>query len=304
VALEAHFEQTIRTEIEFSGVGLHSGALVSMRLVPAPAGSGIVFRRTDLDNFEIAAIGRNVAKVSYATSLMRQSVLIQTTEHLLSALIGIGVDNVIVEVDNLEVPILDGSALPYVQAFHSTGLKQQRRKREYLKILKEIEVRDGSKFIGVYPGSGYGIHYTIDFPQPIGYETFTGDLASGDYAQFIAPARTFGFKEDEPMLRDMGLIRGVSDESAIILTRQGVENGPLRFADEFVRHKVLDLIGDLALAGRRIQGRVVAERAGHAMHTALVQRLMRDRSAWELAHGYDEVTEPERVTAHLQHATA
>jgi UDP-3-O-[3-hydroxymyristoyl] N-acetylglucosamine deacetylase len=304
VALEAHFEQTIRTEIEFSGVGLHSGAPVSMRLVPAPAGSGIVFRRTDLDNFEIAAIGRNVAKVSYATSLMRQSVLIQTTEHLLSALIGIGVDNVIVEVDNLEVPILDGSALPYVQAFHSTGLKQQRRKREYLKILKEIEVRDGSKFIGVYPGSGYGIHYTIDFPQPIGYETFTGDLASGDYAQFIAPARTFGFKEDEPMLRDMGLIRGVSDESAIILTRQGVENGPLRFADEFVRHKVLDLIGDLALAGRRIQGRVVAERAGHAMHTALVQRLMRDRSAWELAHGYDEVTEPERVTAHLQHATA
>jgi UDP-3-O-[3-hydroxymyristoyl] N-acetylglucosamine deacetylase len=275
-----------------------------MRLVPAPAGSGIVFRRTDLDNFEIAAIGRNVAKVSYATSLMRQSVLIQTTEHLLSALIGIGVDNVIVEVDNLEVPILDGSALPYVQAFHSAGLKQQRRKREYLKILKEIEVRDGSKFIGVYPGSGYGIHYTIDFPQPIGYETFTGDLASGDYAEFIAPARTFGFKEDEPMLRDMGLIRGVSDESAIILTRQGVENGPLRFADEFVRHKVLDLIGDLALAGRRIQGRVVAERAGHAMHTALVQRLMRDRSAWELAHGYDEVTEPERVMAHLQHATA
>jgi UDP-3-O-[3-hydroxymyristoyl] N-acetylglucosamine deacetylase len=304
VVLEAHFEQTIRTEIEFSGVGLHSGAPVSMRLVPAPAGSGIVFRRTDLDNFEIAAIGRNVAKVSYATSLMRQSVLIQTTEHLLSALIGIGVDNVIVEVDNLEVPILDGSALPYVQAFHSTGLRQQRRKREYLKILKEIEVRDGSKFIGVYPGSGYGIHYTIDFPQPIGYETFTGDLAGGDYAQFIAPARTFGFKEDEPMLRDMGLIRGVSDESAIILTRQGVENGPLRFADEFVRHKVLDLIGDLALAGRRIQGRVVAERAGHAMHTALVQRLMRDRSAWELAHGYDEVTEPERVTAHLQHATA
>jgi len=224
---------------------------------------------------------------------MRQSVLISTTEHLLSALIGFGVDNVIVEVDNLEVPILDGSALPYVEAFHSVGLKQQRRKREYLRILKEVEVRDGSKFIGVYPGSGYGIEYTIDFPQPIGYERFTGDLATGDYVNLIAPARTFGFKEDEAMLRDMGLIRGVSDESAIILSRNGVENGPLRFHDEFVRHKVLDLIGDLALAGRRIQGRVVAERAGHAMHTALVQRLMRDRSAWELAHGYDEVAEPE-----------
>jgi len=300
VGLEAHFERTIRSEIEFSGVGLHSGAPVSMRLVPAPAGSGIVFRRIDLDNFEIPAIGRNVAKVSYATSLMRGSVLISTTEHLLSALIGYGVDNVIVEVDNLEVPILDGSAFPYVQAFHSVGLKQQRRRREYIKILKEVEVRDGSKFIGVYPGSGYGIRYTIDFPQPIGYEMFTGDLAVGDYVEQIAPARTFGFKEDEAMLRDMGLIRGVSNESAIILSRQGVENGPLRFPDEFVRHKVLDLIGDLALAGRRIQGRVVAERAGHAMHTALVQRLLRDRSAWELAHGYDEVPEPERVKGHLQ----
>ena len=304
MALEAHFEQTIRSEIEFSGVGLHSGAPVSMRLVPAPAGSGIVFRRTDLDNFEIAAIGRNVAKVSYATSLMRGSVLISTTEHLLSALIGFGVDNVIAEVDNLEVPILDGSALPYVQAFHSVGLKQQRRRREYIKILKEVEVREGSKFIGVYPGSGYGIRYIIDFPQPIGYETFTGDLATGDYVKLIAPARTFGFKEDEAMLRNMGLIRGVSDASAIIVSRQGVENGPLRFSDEFVRHKVLDLIGDLALAGRRIQGRVVAERAGHAMHTALVQRLMRDRSAWEMAHGYDEVAEPEKVTARLQPAHA
>ena len=259
-----------------------------MRLVPAPAGSGIVFRRTDLDGFEIPAIGRNVAKGSYATSLMRGSVLISTTEHLLSALIGFGVDNVIVEVDNLEIPILDGSALPYVEAFQSVGLKQQRRRREYLRILKEVEVREGGKFIGVYPGTGYGIDYTIDFPQPIGSARFQGDLESGDYARLIAPARTFGFKEDEPKLRDMGLIRGASEECVIILTTQGVQNGPLRFADEFVRHKVLDLIGDLALAGRRIQGRVVAERAGHAMHTALVQRLMRDRSAWELAHVYDE----------------
>jgi UDP-3-O-[3-hydroxymyristoyl] N-acetylglucosamine deacetylase len=288
LAQNAHPEQTIRSEIEFRGVGLHSGAEVSMRLVPAPAGSGIVFRRTDLDGFEIPATGRNVAKVSYATSLMRGSVLISTTEHLLSALIGFGVDNVIVEVDNLELPILDGSALPYVEAFQSVGLKQQRRRREYLRILKEVEVREGGKFIGVYPGTGYGIDYTIDFPQPIGSARFQGDLESGDYARLIAPARTFGFKEDEPKLRDMGLIRGASEECVIILTTQGVQNGPLRFADEFVRHKVLDLIGDLALAGRRIQGRVVAERAGHAMHTALVQRLMRDRSAWELAHVYDE----------------
>ncbi len=274
-----------------------------MRLVPALAGSGIVFRRTDLDNFEIPATGRNVAKVSYATSLMRGSVLISTTEHLLSALIGFGVDNVIVEVDNLELPILDGSALPYVEAFQSVGLKQQRRRREYLRILKNVEVRDGSKFIGVYPGSGYRIDYSIDFPQPIGSATFHGDLDTGDYARLIAPARTFGFKEDEPKLRNMGLIRGASDECVIVLTRQGVQNGPLRFADEFVRHKVLDLIGDLALAGRRIQGRVVAERAGHAMHTALVQRLMRDRSAWELAHLFEETPHPSVQSAEAEAST-
>jgi UDP-3-O-[3-hydroxymyristoyl] N-acetylglucosamine deacetylase len=299
---KAHTEQTIRSEIEFRGVGLHSGAEVSMRLVPAPAGSGIVFRRTDLDGFEIPANGRNVAKVSYATSLMRGSVLISTTEHLLSALIGFGVDNVIVEVDNLELPILDGSALPYVEAFQAVGLKQQRRRREYMRILREVEVREGEKFIGVYPGTGYGIDYSIDFPQPIGSARFQGDLETGDYARLIAPARTFGFKEDEPMLRNMGLIRGASAECAIILTRNGVVNGPLRFDDEFVRHKVLDLIGDLALAGRRIQGHVVAERAGHAMHTALVQKLLRDRSAWELVHLYDEVAERDALGEMLPEA--
>ena len=299
----AHPEQTIRSEIEFRGVGLHSGADVSMRLVPAPAGSGIVFRRTDLDGFEIPATGRNLAKVSYATSLMRGSVLISTTEHLLSALIGFGVDNVIVEVDNLELPILDGSALPYVEAFQAVGLKQQRRRREYIRILKQVEVRDGSKFIGVYPGSGYGIDYIIDFPPPIGCEQLSTDLETGDYASQIAPARTFGFREDEPKLRDMGLIRGATDACCIILTAQGVQNPPLRFPDEFVRHKVLDLIGDLALAGRRIQGRVIAERAGHAMHTALVQRLLRDRSAWELAYGYDGIPHPAEVDAGMLRAT-
>ncbi len=263
-----------------------------MRLLPAPAGSGIVFRRVDLDDFEIPANGRNVARVSYATSLMRQSVLISTTEHLLSALIGYGIDNVIVELDNLEVPILDGSARPYIDAFRSSGLRQQRRRREYLRILKPVEVTEntehGVKFIGVYPGHGYQIDYSIDFPSPIGRERFVGDLAAGAYADLIAPARTFGFREDEPMLRDMGLIRGATDDCAIIIGNARVQNGPLRFADEFVRHKVLDLIGDLALAGRRIQGRVVAERAGHAMHTALVRKLLKDRSAWELACGFDE----------------
>ncbi len=279
----AHLEQTIAESLEFNGVGLHSGAPVTMRLLPAPAGSGIVFRRTDLDDFEIPAIGRNVAKVSYATSLMRQGVLISTTEHLLSAFVGMGIDNVIVELDNLELPILDGSALPYVEAFERGGIRTQRRQREYIRVLKPVEVREGDKFIGVYPGSGYRIEYSIDFPAPIGKQQTSVDLAAETYGSLIAAARTFGYKSDEKKLREMGLIRGAGPESAIILGPNGPENGPLRFRDEYVRHKVLDLIGDLALAGHRIEGKVIAERAGHFMHTALVSRLMKDRSAWVLA---------------------
>ena len=276
-------EQTIADSIELAGVGLHSGAPVEMRLLPAPAGSGIVFRRTDLDNFEIAANGRNVAKVSYATSLMRQGVLISTTEHVLSALVGMGIDNVILELNNLELPILDGSALAYVEAIHAVGIRTQRRRREVIRILKPLEVREGNKFIGVYPGSGYRITYDIDFLAPIGQQSTMIDLNANTYGELIAPARTFGYKKDEKARRNMGLIRGASAENAIVLGPDGPENGPLRLDDEYVKHKVLDLIGDLALAGRRIEGHVVAERAGHAMHTALVSRLMKDRSAWELA---------------------
>lgn len=282
MAHAVHMEHTIAAPVDFSGVGLHSGAPVNVRLLPAPAGSGVVFRRTDLDNFEIPATGRNVAKVSYATSLMRQGVLISTTEHLLSALIGMGIDNVIVEIDNLELPILDGSAQPYVEAFLQVGIRTQRRRREYIRVLRPVEVREGDKFIGVYPGSGYRIQYSIDFPAPIGKQSASIDLAAETYGTSIAAARTFGYVADEQRLRDMGLIRGAGPENAIILGPQGPQNGPLRYDDEYVRHKVLDLIGDLALAGHRIEGRVVAERAGHAMHTALVSRLMKDRSAWEL----------------------
>lgn len=278
------FEKTIRNAVECSGVGLHSGAPVKLRIQPAPAGTGVVFRRTDLDDFEVPATGRNVAKVSYATSLMRKGVLISTTEHLLSAFIGTGVDNAIVELDNLELPILDGSAKPFVDMVQSVGLKQQRRKRSYMRIRKELEVREGGKFIGVYPveDDSYCVTYSIDFPHPlIGKTAFEVDLSRDLYTRDIAPARTFGFLHEAEAMRNMGLIRGASEQNAIVLTREGVKNGPLRYPDEFVRHKVLDLIGDLALLGHRILGRIVADRAGHAMHTALVSRLLRDQSAWE-----------------------
>ncbi|HET6934569.1 MAG TPA: UDP-3-O-acyl-N-acetylglucosamine deacetylase [Candidatus Angelobacter sp.] len=275
------FEQTVRVPVSTQGIGLHSGAPVSLRILPAPAGTGIVFRRTDLDGFEIEAVGRNVARVSYATSLQKKGVLISTTEHLLSAFIGIGLDNAIVELDNLELPILDGSARPFMELVLQAGLKQQRRKRAYLRILREVEVRDGNKFIAAYPASGYSVAYKIDFAQPIGKQSFEIDLAGGLYRTEVAAARTFGFLREEQAMRNMGLIRGASEENVIVVTENGVKNGPLRFPDEFVRHKVLDLIGDLALLGNQIIGRIVADRAGHAMHTALVSRLLRDRSLWE-----------------------
>lgn len=275
-------EQTINDAVETRGVGLHSGVRVNLRILPAPPGTGIVFKRVDLDGFIVEAVSRNVAKVSYATSLMKRGVLISTTEHLLSAFIGCGIDNAIVELDNLELPLLDGSAQPYVDMVQSAGLKRQRRKRTYLRILRGIEVREGNKFIGVYPADRYSVYYRINFPHPlIGESEFEVDLSDGAYARDIAAARTFGFLEDEKKLKDMGLVRGATMENCLVLTRDRLLNGPLRYPDEFVRHKVLDLIGDLALLGRRIIGRVVADRAGHAMHTALVSRILKDSSLWE-----------------------
>jgi UDP-3-O-[3-hydroxymyristoyl] N-acetylglucosamine deacetylase len=253
-----------------------------MRILPAAPGTGIVFHRVDLDGFEIEAVSRNVARVSYATSLMKKGVLISTTEHLLSAFIGLGVDNAIVEIDNLELPILDGSALPFVDLIQQAGIRKQRRPRKYLKILREVEMRERNKFISVYPANSYSVSYSIDFPHPlIGKETFQVELSNGSYLRKIAAARTFGSREDEKAMRNMGLIRGASRENCIVLTRDGIENGPLRFPDEFVRHKVLDLVGDLALLGKPILGRIVADRAGHAMHTALVSRILRDKTLWE-----------------------
>jgi UDP-3-O-[3-hydroxymyristoyl] N-acetylglucosamine deacetylase len=264
--------------------------------VPAPPGTGIVFRRTDLDGFEVEAVSRNVARVSYATSLMKKGVLISTTEHILSAFIGMGIDNAIVELDNLELPILDGSARPFVQMIQKAGVRRQRRPRKYLRIRHELEMREGNKFIGVYPADSYSVSYSINFPHPlIGKETFEVTLSNGSYLRQIAGARTFGSRQDEQAMRNMGLIRGASRENCIVLTRDGMENGPLRFADEFVRHKVLDLVGDLALLGKQILGKVVADRAGHAMHTALVSRILRDKTLWEEVTSAEDERTPDEV---------
>lgn len=293
-------EQTIRASVECSGVGLHSGAPVTLRILPAPPGTGIVFRRTDLDGFEVEAVSRNVARVSYATSLMKKGVLISTTEHLLSALVGMGIDNAIVELDNLELPILDGSALPFVELIRRAGIRRQRRPRTYIRMVRALELTEGRKFIGIYPSDRYSVSYTINFPHPlIGHESRSLELTNGQYVSTIAPARTFGFLDEAEAMRQQGLIRGASKENALVLTREGLVNPPLRFTDEFVRHKILDLIGDLALIGRQVLGNVVADRAGHAMHTALVSRLLRDQTLWEET----TVSEDESAAALPQEAT-
>lgn len=278
------YQNTIARPVSAEGIGLHTGVSVHVRLLPAPSDTGIVFKRSDLDGFSIKANAKNVARVSYATSLMRKGVLISTTEHLLSALAAAKIDNVFIEIDNLEVPIMDGSSLPFLRLVRQAGLKRQRAGRTYAKILKPVEVVDGLKRIAVYPADDFKITYRIVFNHPlIGEQERSFSMNPSAYESGIAPARTFGFIDEVEMLRKSGLVRGGSLENAIVLTKTGVMNPEgLRFPDEFCRHKILDLIGDLAMFGRPLVGHVVADRAGHAMHIALVSRLLREKSAWKI----------------------
>jgi len=289
------FQHTLAQAAEISGIGLHSAVPVGIRMLPAGANRGIVFRRTDLDNFDIPASWKHIARVSYATSLMRRGVLISTTEHILSALVGMGVDNAVIEINSLELPIVDGSAKPFVEMVQKAGRKKQRAPRIYLKVLQPVEVVERAKRIAILPYSGFRITSCIDFPhQLVGRQCMDIELEADSYARDIAPARTFGFLDELPVMKDMGLIRGGSLANAVVFTRDAVMNAEgLRFADECCRHKVLDLIGDLALIGYPLLGHVVAERAGHAMHTALVLKLVRDPALWELTSWEAEGVESE-----------
>jgi UDP-3-O-[3-hydroxymyristoyl] N-acetylglucosamine deacetylase len=278
------FETTVQHPVEASGIGLHSGVPVNIRIVPAPPSTGIVFLRTDLDNFAIPASWRNVARVSYATSLMRQGVLISTTEHLLSVFYSMGLDNAYVEINNLEVPILDGSGQPFVELIRKAGIKHYRRRRHYLRIRREVTVEAPGKRISILPADGFMLTCDIFFDHPVvGRQRMAMEVTPESYADQIAPARTFGFAYELDQMRNMGLIRGANLDNAVCFDREGIMNpGGLRFADECCRHKILDLIGDLALIGRPLLGHVIAERAGHAMHAALVNRIMSDPSLYEI----------------------
>lgn len=281
-------------------MGLHTAVHSRLRLVPAPADTGIVFRRTDLNNFEIEAHGRNVARVSYATSLMKNGVLLSTTEHLLAALYACGVDNVYVEIDALELPILDGSALPFVQMLNEAGIRPLRKRRKYLKVVKPLEISEGNRHIGIYPNADFRVQCLIDFPHPLIRQQeseITVDRQS--FCSELAPARTFTFIHEIEKLRAMGLIRGGSLENAIVLTEDGLMQGELRFKDEFSRHKALDLIGDLALLGHPLKARVVAHKAGHALHTRLVTRLLAEPSHWIEAFGEDSIQKSDSPSTSL-----
>jgi UDP-3-O-[3-hydroxymyristoyl] N-acetylglucosamine deacetylase len=278
------FETTIQRPVAASGVGLHSGVPVSIRITPAPPSTGIVFLRTDLERFPVLANWRNVARVSYATSLMRQGVLISTTEHLLSVFYSMGVDNAYVEIDNLEVPILDGSGQPFVKMIERAGLRTYRRRRKYLRIRRPVTVEDRNKRISILPADRFLLSCEIQFNHPlVGRQSVEMEVTPGRYASELAPARTFGFSHELDQMRNMGLIRGASLDNAVCFEREKVMNpGGLRFPDECCRHKALDLIGDLALIGKPLLGHVIAERAGHAMHAALVARIMSDPSLYEV----------------------
>jgi UDP-3-O-[3-hydroxymyristoyl] N-acetylglucosamine deacetylase len=278
------FETSIQRPVEASGVGLHSGVKVNIRILPAPPSTGLVFIRTDLDRFAIPASWRHVARVSYATSLMKQGVLISTTEHLLSVFYSMGIDNAFIEIDNLEVPIIDGSGLPFVRLIQAAGIRTYRRRKRYLRIRRPVAVEAGLKKISILPSDRFLLTCEIFFDHPlVGRQSLDMEVSPDHYATAIAPARTFGFEVELAQMRDMGLIRGASLENAVCFNGTRVLNeGGLRFPDECCRHKALDLIGDLALIGSPLLGHVIAERAGHAMHAALVSKIMSDPSLYEI----------------------
>ena len=277
-------QTTLTASVETKGMGLHTAVPVRLSLVPAPPDTGYVFRRTDLGGFEIPATVESVAHCSYATTLMRTGVMLSTVEHLLSALRGCGIDNAYIDVDNLEVPIMDGSAEAFAEMIESAGIVEQSTARRALMVREKVTIEAGNRRISIEPAERYEIDCLIDFPHPlIGLQHRSITLDNGSFARDIASARTFGFIQEVEALRRANLIRGGSLENAIVLTKHGMLNEVgLRFSDEFVRHKILDIIGDLALLGMTLLGRVTAERSGHLLHASLMSAMLRNRAAWEI----------------------
>jgi len=277
-------QTTITKPIRISGNGLHTGVPVELRLKPAPENTGYIFVRTDLDNFEIPASVEYISHCSYATTLMRRGVVLSTCEHLLSALRGSGVDNCFIELDNIEIPIMDGSSEDFIDLIKKAGVVEQNASRRMLRVLERIDFEQGDRKMSIEPSEKYEIECAIDFPHPfINRQSYHFVFNNGSFGKEIASARTFGFTHEIEMLRKANLALGGSLDNAIVLTPNGMLNEtPLRFDDEFVRHKILDIIGDFALLGMPIQGKITAEKSGHSVHASLMSKLLKNEHAWEI----------------------
>ena len=277
-------QYTISRSSSINGVGLHTGVDVNLTLKPAPENTGYIFIRKDLDDFEIPASIEYVSHCSYATTLMKGGVVLSTCEHLLSALRGSGVDNCFIELDNIEIPILDGSSETWIEMIVEAGLKELHAPRKTFKVRKAVEFNDGGRRMLIEPSDQFEIECVIDFPHPfIARQGFNFVLQNGSYGEQIASARTFGFTHEIEILRKANLALGGSLGNAIVLTPDGMLNEtPLRFTDEFVRHKILDIIGDIALLGIPVQAKITAEKSGHAIHAALMSKLLKSEGAWEI----------------------
>ena len=279
------FQQTIRKPVTCSGVGIHSGCRVSLTLMSAPPDTGIVFIRKDISGSPRVPVSiKNVRPALLSTTVGVDGVQVQTIEHLLAAAAGLGIDNLFVEVDASELLALDGSARPFVSLMLEAGIASQDRRQTYLKVVRPIEVVDGDKRIAIRPASESSVTYTIDYAHPlIGRQVYAYDCSSGAFVGDIAAARTFGFLREVEALWEAGLGLGGSLQNTLVLSEEGLINeGGLRFADEFVRHKILDLIGDMMLLGVPVIGEIEAVRSGHAQHAHLVARILESRDNWVL----------------------
>jgi UDP-3-O-[3-hydroxymyristoyl] N-acetylglucosamine deacetylase len=286
-------QRTIRRPISCVGIGLHSGNKVQLSLKPAGADSGIRFRRTDLGNLDVPATIHHLAGIQLATGLARDQVSVETVEHLLSALVSLGIDNVVIELNSPEVPIMDGSAAPFVYLIQEAGVKTLAQPRKYLKITRPITLSRGEKRIALYPSDQFKVTYSISFDHPLlRHQARSLHITEHSFIEEIAPARTFTFLKDVEMLRQNGLALGGSLDNAIVLGETGVLNNALRFEDEFVRHKILDAVGDLALVGRPVIGHLVAHRAGHALHTEFAAKVLEEQGSWQLVDAVDSIVVP------------
>ena len=277
-------QTTLANEISATGVGLHTGVDVNLNLKPAPENTGYIFVRTDLDNFEIPASAEYISHCSYATTLMRRGVVLSTCEHLLSALRGSGVDNCFIELDNIEIPIMDGSSEDFLELISSAGITEQDSPRRFFRVLKTIDVDQNGRMMSIEPSDRFEIECVIEFPHPfINRQSLHFVFENGSFDREIGSARTFGFTHEIEMLRKANLALGGSLDNAIVLTPDGMLNEtPLRYDDEFVRHKILDIIGDFALLGMPVLGKITAEKSGHAVHAALMSKLLKTEGAWEI----------------------